>query len=215
MTFRFGFNVDILSVLEQLQRHLFWQHAIMLPWYHFFLKIYFFYQQKKVISCVIICLRLLYLHDVQACKYQLNYCSPITVFSCHMIILACCGCRDIGCLRCKTLGMWDVSDVQCSAYGMLEIWDVWVKCLRLGCLEYGKFRMPHFCDVWCLGRGMSRMCDVWYAGWGMRDVWDMERLGYEMLEMNDIWHVGCSGCGMLGIWNVCSVGYLGCVVFGM
>ena len=87
-----------------------------------------------VISCVIIYLRLLYLHDVQACKYQLNYCSPITVFSCHMIILACCGCRDIGCLRCKTLGMWDVSDVRCSGYGMLEMWDVWVKCLRLGCL---------------------------------------------------------------------------------
>ena len=114
----------------------------MLPWYYFFFKFIFFISKNGYLKW--------YLHDVQACKYQLNYCSPITVFSCHMIILARCGCRDIGCLRCKTLGMWDVSDVRCSGYGMLEMWDVWVKCLRLGCLEYGKFRMPHFvmCDVW-------------------------------------------------------------------
>ena len=34
----------------------------------------------KVVSFVLFCLKLLYLHNFQVCKFHLNYWSPLTIF---------------------------------------------------------------------------------------------------------------------------------------
>ena len=45
-----------------------------------------------------------------------------------------CDIRDVGCLGCGMLGMWDVQDVRFSECGMLAgMWDVWD--VRYGMLD--------------------------------------------------------------------------------
>ena len=45
--------------------------------------------EKSILSCVIFYLKLLYLYDFQACKYQLKYCIPFQFI--HAICLTICG----------------------------------------------------------------------------------------------------------------------------
>ena len=103
---------------------------------------------KKIIPCVPFCFKLLYFYDFQTCKYHLNYCSPITVFSCHMMFLTACRClgceifkmwdvRDVGCLGCGMLRMCDIRVVGCSGCGVFGMWDIW----DVECWECGIFRV--------------------------------------------------------------------------
>ena len=141
----------------------------MLPWHYSFLKIYFVYHQKLWI------LRLLYSHDFQAWKYDLNYCSP----NFFMPFDVCDGLwdvRNMACLRCRTFKMWD--------FRYVRRWDV-------ECSRCGVFGMKDTRDVGCLGCGSLGMWDVGNVRcsgcvmFGMWDVRDVLCLGYEM------WNVGC------------------------
>ena len=107
---------------------------------------------KKVIPCVLFCLELLYLHDFQARKYYLNYCSPITVFPCYLIFLM-SDVQDFGCLRCRTLGMWNVWDARCLGCVICDAQNV-------GCLGWGMFKMWDVRDGGCSGCGMFGMWNV-------------------------------------------------------
>ena len=138
MTFMFGFNFDnIVSTRTTVMT------LVFITCYHTTMALLnfenlFCLPAKKVIPCVPFCFKRLYLHDIQACKYHLNYCSPITVFSCHMMFPKACG----------MFGMLNVGDVGYSGSGMLgDVGDV-------GCLRYGMFRMWDVRDVGCLGCGM-------------------------------------------------------------
>ena len=126
----------------------------MLPYYHgttYFLKAILF---KKTIPCALFCLKLLYFYVFQACQFHLNYCSPITVFSCHMMFLTGCGmfrmwnAWEVGCLGCEMPGKRDFRDMKCSRcgmWGMWRVWDVWdVECS--GC---EMFEMWNVRDVEC------------------------------------------------------------------
>ena len=75
---------------------------------------------KNVISCVIFYLKLLCLHEFQACKYHLKHCNLITVFSCHMMFLTGCG----------MVGMWDVWNVGCGMFA--GMWDVGLQNATIG-----------------------------------------------------------------------------------
>ena len=138
--------------------------------------------ERKVITRVLLYLKLLNLYDFRACKFHLNYCSPITVFSCHMFLTGCGMFRtqdvwDVGRWGCRMFGMWDVRDVKCSRCGMFRMWDVGMWDVR---------------DMGCSGWGM----------FGMWDVWNVGCLGCGMLGMWDFRNVGCSKCGMFGMWDV-------------
>ena len=74
--------------------------------------------------------------------------------------------RNVGCLVCGILEMWDVEDVRCSGCGMFGMWNVG--------------------DVEC-----SR-CEM-FAIWDVRDL-GCSRCG--MFEMWVVEDVGCSRCGM-------------------
>ena len=93
----------------------------LLPWYYLFL--------NKLISCIPF-FNLLYLHELQAFKYHLNYRSHITVFSCHMMFLTASrmfvmgDVWNVGCLRCGMFRMWNVCNVGCWECGMFKVWDV-------------------------------------------------------------------------------------------
>ena len=103
---------------------------------------------KKIIPCVPFCFKLLYFYDFQTCKYHLNYCSPITVFSCHMMFLTACRC-----LGCEIFKMWDVWDVECCGCAIFGSWDVQ--------------------DVACLGCGISGMWNVGNVGYSGCEMFGM------------------------------------------
>ena len=178
--------------------------------FHTTMALFILLTSKKVIPCVLFCLELLYLHDFQARKYYLNYCSPITVFPCYLIFLM--GCLmfrisdvwDVGRWECEMFGMRDVWDVWCSRYAMLKMWDVWDG----GCSRCGMFGMGDVPDVGCFGCGMFGMWNVWdlgCLGWGLFGMWDVRDVGWSgcrMFRMWDVWVVGCSRCKMFRMWNV-------------
>ena len=125
MTFTLGFNVDsIVSTRTTIMT------LVFITCYHTTMSLLIFenlfcFPAKKNIPCVLFCLKLFYLHDFQACKCHLNYCSPITVFSCHMIFstgcAVCVRCEmfwDVGGWRCGMFRMWDVQGMGCSGWAM-------------------------------------------------------------------------------------------------
>ena len=101
MAFIFGFNVDNIGSTRKTVMTL-----VYITCYHTTMELLMFQNlfcspTKKVIPCALFCLKLLYFHDFQACQFHLNYCNPITVFSCHMMFLT----------GCRMFRMWNTRDV--------------------------------------------------------------------------------------------------------
>ena len=91
------------------------------------------------------------------------------IFSCHLMFATGCGMFgiwhvwDVGRLRCRTFGMWDV-----------EMWDVQE-------VEYSGWRIPAMWDVWDV--------EVW--GCGMLEMWDVMDVECSGCAMFGMWDVEC------------------------
>ena len=207
MIFMFGFNFDnIVSTRATVIT------LVFITCYHttvalFIFENFFCLPVKKIIPCVPFCFKLLYFYDFQTCKYHLNYCSPITVFSCHMMFLTACGVfgmwdiQDVGCSGCGMSGMWNVADVRYSGCGMFRMWRVW----DVGYLGCGMLGMWDIQGVRCSG------CEMF----GMWDVWDVQCSRYVMFRIWDVRNVGSLGCEMFWIWDVQNMECSKCLMFGM
>ena len=96
----------------------------MLQYYrgtHYFLISNLFTSKKGYPMCSFVFETSLF-HDFQACRFHINYCSPITVFSCHMMFLKSCGMFRMW--NTWDLGDVEVQDVECSRLGIMRKWDV-------------------------------------------------------------------------------------------
>ena len=130
MTFMFGFNVNnIVSTRTTVMT------LVFITYYNTTRSLLIFENlfclpAKKVITCVLFCFKLLYLYDFQPCKYHLNYCTTIIVFSCDMMFLT-------GCAMFRMWDIWDVGCWDCAMFGVWDIenWDVW----GVGRLAWGMF----------------------------------------------------------------------------
>ena len=80
-----------------------------------------------------------------------NSCSPITVFSCHIMFEM---SERFGIFGCVMIGMWDVRDVECWGCRMFGtwIWKVWdVRCVRcevFGMWDLGDVRCGVSAGIW-------------------------------------------------------------------
>ena len=107
--------------------------------------------------------------------------------------------------------MWNVGNVVCWEYGMLDLQGIG----DVGYWRCGMLKMWDVSDVGCLGWVMLEMCDLWDVGClgcRMFRIWDVQDagcLGCGMFEMWNVRDVGCSRCGMFGIWDVVSGTFTG------